>query len=167
MYRLITNTLIVLLAISVTIPLVAQEKKKRKKRGQQAQPVRSVLKRLKKVELTKQQSEQIEKLAAEYGPKIKAAQDKLGDGNRKLREARKKASAEGKKGRQLAAAINAALTPEQRAARKERQQVSQQFRAAIAKILTEEQREKAGLRLRGAGAKKKNKKRKRKNKNDG
>ena len=72
-------------------------------------------------------------------------------------EARKAAAAEGKKGKELQAAVAKAqnLSAEQQEAQKAQRELMGKVRAAVAAVLTPEQLEKAGIRVPKAGAKKK------------
>lgn len=149
----------------IGIAVGAQDAKKdRKKGGKGADPTANIKKSLESVDLTSEQKEQIDKIIAEHGPKVKAATDKvnasLTDEQRKARnEAQKAAKAAGKKGREANEEALAAmkLTDEQKKAfddaNKAQQEAQAALRKAVSEVLTPEQREKAKL---GGGKKKKN-----------
>lgn len=102
--------------------------------------------------------EKVEALAKEYGPKLAEARKGLGDAQKAMAEARKAAAADGKKGKDLQAAVEAAvnLTDEQKAALASSQELQKKFTAAVAKLLTPEQAKAAGVAAgKGAGKKKK------------
>jgi len=145
MQQLMKKLTLAVLALAIAIPLAAQDKKN-KKGG--ANPLANFVKKAKEANLSEEQLKKVEELAAEYGKKITAANAKLGDAGPARAKARKAAVAEGKKGKDLQAAVDAAvkLTDEQKAAVKEADELNQQFRAEVAKLLDDQQREKLGLK---------------------
>lgn len=146
MNRLIKHVALAGLALAIAIPLAAQDQaKKNKKAG--ANPLANFVKKAKEANLSEEQAKKVEELAAEYGKKIAAANAKLGEAGPARAQARKDAVAAGKKGKDLQAAVDAAvkLTDEQKAAVREAEELNQQFRAEVAKLLNEEQKEKLGL----------------------
>jgi hypothetical protein len=133
----------------IAAPLAAQEEGKKKGRrtpaagGGEAQ----ILKSLEQIDLSAEQKEQVKTILATYKPKLEevAAAIKITPEQRRAAaEARKAATAEGKKGKQLQEAIQAAmkLSDDQIAARKKQQEVMQALRQEITKVLTAEQQEK-------------------------
>lgn len=161
------TVMLVVLAFVVAVPLLcgdasaqkAQKGKKKGKKGGVAQLVNAQTKRLAKAELTDEQTAKIKELAAEYGPKIIAARQKQAltkEQQTAQKEARQKAQADGLKGKALRDAVDKALglSEEQTAARAEMQKLTQEFAAAVNGLLTDEQKEKAGIK----GGKKKAKK---------
>jgi hypothetical protein len=140
----------------------AQNEKKGKKA--KADPAAQLKTQLATLDLTAEQKEKLEKIYAEHGPKVKAAQDKvaasLTDEQRKARtEAQKAAKAAGTKGKQAEEEAVAAmkLTDEQKKAYDEAtkgvREAQAAMRSAASEVLTAEQREKVKL----GGGKKKNK----------
>ena len=147
----------------VGVAFGAQNEKKEKK-GKGGDPAAAIKKQLEGIELTTEQKEKLDKIYAEQGPKLKAAQEKvaasLTDEQRKARtEAQKAAKAAGTKGKQAEEEVLAAmkLTDEQKKAYEEAtkgvRQAQVAFRSAVSEVLTAEQREKAGF----GGKKKKDK----------
>lgn len=136
------------LAVLVAWPLLAQEKEKKKKDGA-AKPTAKMVANIKEnVDLTEEQGKKLDELAAKYDEKIVAANKKVGaDTMKEINAAKKAASAEGKKGKDLQAAVDAAvkLTDEQKAGLKEANDLQAAFRQEAAALLTPEQAEKAGL----------------------
>ena len=178
MKKLLTSMFVVLLATAIALPLVAQDKqkKKRKKKGQRGNAaVVQMMNRLKKLNLSDEQKEKIKKIAADHGPKLAAVTKKVRetltrDELRARQEAGKKARSEGKKGRELQAAINAVVPKEKQkayaAAQKEARAAQAAFRNAVAAVLTDEQKKEAKLVARKKGKKKATRKKKKK-KDDG
>lgn len=157
-----TLTLIVL-ALAVAAPLGAAEKKK-KQAGKQADPSARILKRLEKAELSEDQVAQIKELAAEHAPKLAEAEAKLDltrEQRRARREALKESRAEGIEGKKAMKAGVAAmnLSDEQKEAMVELRKLQHQFSHAAFAVLTDEQREKADVKV-GKKQNKKNKKQK-------
>ncbi len=148
----------------VGVAFGAQNEKKGKKGGKGGDPTAAIKKQLEGIDLTAEQKEKLDKIYADQGPKLKAAQEKvnasLTDEQRKARaEAQKTAKAAGTKGKQAEEEAVAAmkLTDEQKKAYEEAtkgvREAQIAFRSAVSDILTAEQREKAKL----GGGKKKNK----------
>ena len=138
------------LAVLIALPLAAaqkeaQEKEKKKKGG--SGPIESLKKELEAVGLTAEQKKKVEDIVTEHQPKIAAAVKKAGDAPKLIAEARKRLKEEGKKGKELnQGSIDAAkLTAEQKAGYDELQSATAAFRSAVAAVLTDEQKEKAGL----------------------
>jgi Spy/CpxP family protein refolding chaperone len=158
MKSLVQKLLFLSLAVAIALPLAAQdkEKKKNKKGGGEPQAIAQLKKKLDSVDLKEDQQKKIDEIVAEYTPKLKDAAKAAGDAPRKVAEAKKKLSEEGKKGKELNAAVKdaAKLTAEEQTAVDKLDSVAQEFRAAVSAVLTDEQKEKAGL---NKGRKKKNK----------
>ena len=155
------NLLLMVLVLAVAAPLAAEDKKKKKPGKRPA--ARSRIQIPKGVELSAKQKEKVEALRKEYGPKFVALRKKqaLSKDVRGARaEAIKKAKAEGKKGKELRAAVAAAvrLTDEQKAAQAKMRALQKEIRAAVMALLTDEQRAKLSKR----GGKKKGEKKKKK-----
>jgi hypothetical protein len=144
-----------------------QKKKKKSDRGQaQNAAVTNLLKQVGDAGLSEEQTAKVKELAKGANEKLTAiAKERTeligADGQQKINEARKAAQADGKKGKDLQEAINAALnlTGEKAAQYKElqakQQSVVTDLRKAVSEVLTPEQREKAGLNQRGKGNNKK------------
>ena len=169
--------LAIALALLVTAPTVAQEKKK-KARGGKLSPVAQAMMRMQKLhnvledlDLTDEQKEEHKKLHEANGPKLKELMEKLGKIVTEEQTAAAKAAAEkakeaGKEGRAFFAAVEASitLTDEQK---KEVNKVGEELLIqqremvkAVRKMLTDEQKEKltaamAPAKKKSAGEKKK------------
>ena len=142
-----------LLTVAFVAPAVAADKKKKT-------PV--AVKVPKSIELTADQKTKVEALNKEFGPKLaecrkKAASIITADQKKAKAEAMKKAKADGKKGKELRAAVNAAvaITADQKAqqaeCKKATSALQKQIRTQFAALLTDEQKAKIK-----AGKKKKN-----------
>ena len=128
---------------------------------QSEQLFQSIVKRFAKADLTAQQKAEIEKIAKTHGVRIAEARKVMGltPEQRAARNAAgnaagKKAREDGKKGKELQAAIVAAadLTKEQIAAREAVQSLTREVAKAATAVLTPEQKEKVGIK--GEGKKK-------------
>ena len=158
------NLLMLVLVLAIAAPLAAEDKKKKKKKPGKRAAAGLRIPIPKSIDLSAEQKEKVAALQKEYGPKIAALRKKqaLSKDARKARAiARKKAQAEGKKGKELRAAVAAAapLTDEQKTAQTEMQALYKEYRTAALALLTDEQ--KAKLPKRG-GKKKGGKKKKKK-----
>jgi hypothetical protein len=141
--------------------VAAQGQEGKKKKGD---PTAKLKKKLEEAELPADVLEKCNKIVAEHGPKIAAAQAKvdavLTDEQRSAQKAAKKAAKDaGKKGKEAQAEIDAAvkLTEEQKpkmeAARKELNDAENAMNDALRAVLSAEQQEKVGIK---AKKKKKN-----------
>ena len=153
MKSLVQKLLWLSLAVAVALPLVAQDKEKKKGRG--GGPVAELKKAISALDLKEDQKKKIEDVIANYSPKIAEAVKAAGDAPQKMRDARKKLQDEGKKGKELNAAVKdtAKLTAEEQAGYDKLEALTREFRSAVAAELTDEQKEKANL---NKGKKKKN-----------
>jgi Spy/CpxP family protein refolding chaperone len=152
----------VLAGFFLTVSANAQkEGKNAKKKG--PDPTAQMAKKLEGLDLTAEQKTKWEAIVAEHGPKLKAAAEKVSkaltaEQVKARREATQAAKAAGKKGKEVEAAVKEALklTPEQQKAfdeaTQEQREVQSAFNAAVANILTAEQKEKAKI---GGGKKNK------------
>lgn len=149
--------LLVAMAALMTVPMFAAEdgkKGKGKGKGRRPQAGAQLMKQLEKAELSDEQKGKVKEVIAKYAKEIAEAQKGVGDARKAIGEARKKALDDGKKGKELAAAINAVeLTADQRAALTKSRELNVKMRQEIGKLLTPEQREKAGFRGRKRGKK--------------
>ena len=165
MKRTLQGLLVLTLAVVLAMPAMAAEekKKKKKKKGRKAP---AAVKVPKGIVLTTDQKKQVAAINKEFAPKLVAINKKgatiVTPEQRKARSvASKKAKADGKKGKEARAAIDAAakITPEQKKAlgalNKERQAVIKAARAKFVEILTAEQKAKLPKKK---GKKKKKKK---------
>ena len=137
----ITQVAAMLLIAVVASPLMAAPDKKKDKKGHKAHDPSAKI--LKNVQLTDAQKEQIKKITAEHQGAIKGAKVGLTADQKKARaEAIKKAKAEGKKGKELKAAADAAaaLSDEQKEALKKVGAAMKAYRVAILAVLTDEQK---------------------------
>ena len=147
MKRLGKTLLLMTLVLAIAAPIMAAELKKKSRRPKAKGEVRvQVLnewnQKLAAVGLTAEQKQKVQELFKTHTPKLLAAQKKrvgiLSDSERKARmQARKKAEAEGKKGKELTAAVDAAvkLTTEQQTALAAAQKESQVLNGALRKEL--------------------------------
>ena len=161
MKNVLKTVTLLALALVIAVPMSAQEKKKKKGKKGARNPLAAVVKKVHDAGADEATVEKVEALAKEYGPKLTEANKGLGDVLKQRREATAKAKADGKTGKDLQAAVNAAvkLTDEQQAAMKKAQSIRQEFNKAVVALLTPEQAKAAGIRA-GQGANKKKKKKK-------
>jgi hypothetical protein len=157
---------VALVAISLSSQLVAQEgKKKQAKRGQQIQSITQLKNSLGKIDLSEEQKKKVEEIIAKHKEGLVAISKKRreivnAEVNKKMAEARKAGQAEGKKGKELNTAVLAAsgLSEEDQqkiaAINQEAQKAAQAMKQEVAKVLTEEQRAKAGLQAKKPAGKK-------------
>ena len=154
MKKTITILSACLLAVAFVAPAVAADKKKKK--------APTAVKVPKSIELTADQKTKLDALNKEFGPKLaecrkKAASIITADQKKARTEAMKKAKADGKKGKELRAAVNAAvaITADQKAQQAECKKamgaLNKEVRTQFAALLTDEQKAK----IKG-GKKKKN-----------
>ena len=152
MKKTITILTACVLTLSFVAPAVAADKKKKT-------PV--AIKVPKSIELTAEQKTKLDALNKEFGPKLAECRKKqasiiTADQKKARAEAMKKAKADGKKGKELRAAVNAALaiTADQKTKQAETKKamgaLQKEIRTQFAALLTDEQ--KAKLK----GGKKKN-----------
>ena len=138
------------------LALSASAQNDAKKGKKNADPTAAVGKKLEAIELTAEQKTKLEAIKTEHVPKLNAATEKVAkaltpEQMKARREATATAKADGKKGKQLQAAVKEALklTPEQEKALTEAETELRDCTAAYAKavneILTDEQKEKAKL----------------------
>lgn len=157
-----------LLAVAMSSQVMAQEgKKKQSKRGQRIQAITQLRGKLANFgDLTEEQSKKVEEIIAKHKEALTATAAKRrelvnADANKKMAEARKAAQAEGKKGKDLQAAVMAASGLSEEDQKKlaeisqETQKVAAVMKQEVAKILSEEQREKTGLQMKKGRKKKK------------
>jgi hypothetical protein len=130
----------------------AQEKKKRKN----AAPPQAVAQMLKKTEglgLSEEQTKKVKEIADSYAPKFRELNQKVqasltAEQKKARQEAQAKNKADGKKGKEAQAAIDAAtaLTDDQKKVQSEVQasqkELSAKFREEVLSVLTPEQKEK-------------------------
>ena len=163
MKRTLQGLLVLTLAVVLAMPaMAADEKKKKKKKGRKAPAAVRVPKG---IVLTAAQKTQVTAINKEFAPQLielaKKARGIVTDEQRKARSAAaKKAKADGKKGKEARAAVDAAakITAEQKKAlgevNKARQAINKAAGAKFAAILTAEQKAKLPKRK---GKKKKKK----------
>ena len=153
MKKIITILTACVLTASFVAPAVAADKKKKT-------PV--AIKVPKSIELTAEQKTKLDALNKEFGPKLAECRKKQAgiipaDQKKARAEAMKKAKADGKKGKELRAAVNAALaiTADQKTKQAETKKamaaLNKEIKTQFAALLTDEQKAK----LKG-GKKKKN-----------
>ena len=153
MKKTITILTACFLAVAFVAPAVAADKKKKK--------VPNVVRVPKTIELTADQKTKVEALNRQFGPKLAGCKKKANsiitaDQKKARTEAMKKAKADGKKGKELRAAVNAAvaITADQKAQQAECKKamgaLNKEIRTQFASLLTDEQKAKI------KGGKKKN-----------
>lgn len=151
--------------VSVSFGQDEAKKGKKKRAAREPQAIVAVQKSLAKIELTDEQKAKVDKLFAGAKEELtsvnKARVELLGQGGQgKLAAARKKANAEGKKGKELQAALKEALgLDDEKFAKynelaKKNRGVTQGLRKAVAALLTPEQVKEAGLGPQKRGRKK-------------
>ena len=163
-----TGLLVAILVLAVAIPAQAQEEKKKKKSPANAQPtaIAQLMKSLEKAGgITDEQEVKIKAIVAKHKDKLVELHGP--EANKAMNEARKAGTEAGKKGKELAAAVRAAsgLSEEKLKQLDELTEVTTVTTTALKKevlaVLTEEQREKSGIKLPakagGDAPKKKNK----------
>jgi len=158
-------TLLTLVALFVS-PLLAEDKKENKGKGKgkgkdESQLLDTTLKKLAKAELSDEQKAKITELAKQRHGKIAetSAKAKLTkEQKEKMAEAKKAAVAEGKKGKDVAAAVReaAGLTAEQKEAQAAAEKLHNDFNTEVLALLSDEQKEKISVKPK-KGDKKKNK----------
>jgi Spy/CpxP family protein refolding chaperone len=155
MKSLVQKLLLLSLLVAIALPLAAQDKEKKKKGGGGG-AVAQLKKTISSLDLSEDQKKKIEGVFAEFQPKIAEATKAAGDAPKRVADARKKLSEEGKKGKELNAAATAAakLSADEQKAVDKLSSLTQDLRTAVAAVLTDEQKDKAGL---SKGKKKKNK----------
>jgi len=142
------------LAVLLALPLCAAEGKKRggkKGEGKQDQ-VSQLLAKLEKANLTADQKTKVDEVIAKFKDKIAEARKAVpAEVQKAMNDARKQASADGKKGKELDEAVKAAvkLTDEQAAALQELRDLNMAMVKEVAGLLTEEQRTAAELKIGG------------------
>ena len=145
---------VALLAL-VAVPAAAADKKKEKKPAGPAipGPVKQQLSLLKNIELTELQKQQVKDIETKYTSVFLELQSKLenvqsADERKARNEAAQKAKTEGKKGKDLKAAVDAAAPisdaekAAMKAAQEEMKAVSKEMKDALLGVLTEDQRAK-------------------------
>ena len=154
MKKTITILSACLLAVAFVAPAVAADKKKKK--------APSAVKVPKSIELTADQKTKLDALNKEFGPKLAECKKKANsiitaDQKKARAVAMKKAKADGKKGKELRTAVNAAvaITADQKSqqaeCKKATSALQKQIKTQFAALLTDEQKAK----IKG-GKKKKN-----------
>ncbi len=146
---------VALLASLITVPAVAEEEKAaKKKRNQGARKSAAVLvlKQLEPVGLTEDQIAKIKEIGAASTEKMKSIREEAGltpEIMKKRAAAQKSLREAGKKGKDLAAAINeeAGLNEAQAAALVKINESRQKFHKDVIAILTDEQKEKLPAKL--------------------
>jgi len=162
--RSVKSLLVAVMVLFLAAPLLAAEpgRKAKPKKEPKARPC-PVAQMVQGVELTDAQKEQVAELKKKIADKMKevqglrAAAKLTPDQQKAMKEAREKAKADGKKGKELADAVKAAVqvTDEQKAAmdkaREAMKAIGQEVKAGVMEILTDEQ--KAALKKARGGKK--------------
>ncbi|ADB18929.1 conserved hypothetical protein [Pirellula staleyi DSM 6068] len=147
----------------VAVAIGAEEGKAEKKKKGAPDPTAAMMKKLEAAELSDDQKGKIKEIAEKHAPKLKEANEAVAslltpEQKKAKATASKEAKAAGKKGKEAAEAVSAALnlTDEQKTkmadAEKSLKEAQAAFTAAVAEVLTPEQKAKVGL-----GGKKKKK----------
>ena len=136
----------------------------KKKRQRKNYLIPGIDRRLEKVKLDEKQAAKLKELRAKLGENIKKARKTAAlskEQRQARREASKAAKADGKKGKELRQHVNQAvkLTSDQQQAQKTLRGYTAEYRKAVLGLLSDEQKEKAGLK-RKRGKKKRGKKKK-------
>lgn len=159
----ITMALILACTVSVDAAEKGAKKKKGKKQGVRIQALNLPA----TVELTAEQKEQVASLKKEYTPQFAALMKKnreilTADQRTARRDAVKKAKEEGKKGKELRAAVSSAIklsddqSKQMKEVSKEMKKLNGEVRGKLSKILTADQLAKIKKPAKGAKKKKKN-----------
>ena len=155
MKSLVNKLVLVALAVVIALPLAAADKEKKKKGAGAPGAIGQLKKKLSSVELTAEQQKKVDEVFAQFGPKLAEAAKAAGDAPKLVQAAKKAATDAGKKGKEVAEAVKAVkLSPEQQAAMEKFNSLNQEVTAAIAAILTDDQKAKADIKV-GGGKKKK------------
>lgn len=144
----------------------AQAAPKAGKKGKKALVAAGPFKLPDAISLTAEQQAKVDELKGEYSGKLREAMKKVNEiytpeQRTALREARKAAVAEGKKGKQLKEAVDAAvqIAPEQKQtmadAQKELRSLQREVRQKVIGLLTDEQKQHITVRAKGKGKGKK------------
>jgi hypothetical protein len=152
MTRLIRPTVCCALALFLTASLFAEDQVKAKKKKAAKPAVPAAFKLPKDVTLTAEQQAKLDELKTQYSGKLADAQKKVADvytdeQRAAQKTARQDAMAAGKKGKELKAAVTAAvqLTDEQQQkltiAEKDLKQLSKEVRKQLVGLLTDEQKQ--------------------------
>jgi hypothetical protein len=158
MFRFTTLTTVLLLVItSMTANAQNKQNKQKKPTAIGAKLAETTIKRMAKAELTEEQVASIKKLAAAVSPKINALRKKANltpEQTKAVQAARAKSKADGVKGKEATAAVDAAgkYTEEQTKILAEVKQLNMKYFKDVQALLTDEQRK--ATRVRGANAKK-------------
>lgn len=141
------------IALTVTVPLAAQEKNKAKGRKGDSVAAAFELPKGSGIELSDEQKKKVEELKKEYGPKLKEAQEKVdgllsADQRKAQEDARRNLKKEGKDRKDARAAIEESLklTDEQKKtyvdANKSVAELQKTIRTKMLDLLTAEQKSK-------------------------
>jgi len=146
---------VLVIVLLIACPILAAEKKREKKAAKKAPPKCPAEQRIEQwttgLSLTEEQKAKLAPVTKEFGPKLAELMKQrqaiyTPEQKEAMAEARKAAAKEGKKGRELYQAANAAVTPgdEQNAklaeVRKEISKIEKDLRAAMMEVLTPEQK---------------------------
>ncbi len=160
MKTMIGSGLILTLVLSLAVP--AQAQKKKNKGNAEPAAIGQLNKSLEKVELTDEQKASIKEILAKHkGPLAELQKAKTAligpEATKQMNEARKAATAEGKKGKELQAAVQEAAGLSEDVA-KELDELQKKLTAAAGKlktdvlaVLTDEQKEASGITVRTGG----------------
>jgi hypothetical protein len=158
MKSLVQKLCLVGLALLIALPIAAQDKEKKdKKNGKKGGgPVAQLKKALADANLTADQQKKVDEIIAKHEPAIREASKKAGDAPARINEAKKKLVDEGKKGKQAneEARTAAKLSADEEKAVDELEKHTRELRDEVAAVLTQEQKEKTNIGVKG---KKKNK----------
>lgn len=146
---------LVTVALLIALPLCAAEGKKGGKKGGPRGIVAQLKEKLEGASLTDEQNGKVKEVFDKYTDKIAEAEKAIpADLKKAMGDARKKAVAEGKKGKELEEIVRKDLTDDQKAALGKLEELGRTLRQEIHAILTPEQVEKIGLKLGKDGGKK-------------
>jgi Spy/CpxP family protein refolding chaperone len=154
MKNLVQKSVLFAIVLALALPAVAVEKgKKGGKKGAPDQETQ-LLQKIEKLNLDADKLAKIKELVAKCREKLAEPTKVLQPAMQQMTEARKKAEADGKKGKEVMQAVDAVLTPEQKKANAEIRELRTSLRKEISALLTAEQQKEVGIDA-GKGGKKK------------
>lgn len=177
----ISTVVALAMVFALVAQVQAQDEKKQKKGGNRGQgqvfAIGQLNKSLAKAELTEEQQAKIKAIVAKHREGLaeltKARRAIINqEVNKKMQTARKAAAAEGKKGRELQEIVNkaAGLSEEDLKkfgeVQKKLNAASMELKKAVVAVLTDEQKEKAAIRIQSANQKKRKNNKKKTEKSD-
>jgi hypothetical protein len=136
----------------IALPIAAQDKEKKDRKNKKGGgPIAALKKQLEDANLTADQQKKVDEIIAKHQPAIQEASKKAGDAPKRINDAKKKLQDDGKKGKELnsAARTEAKLSSDEEKAVDELDQHSRELREEVAAVLTQEQKEKTKIGVKG------------------